>query len=99
MEICWKVLTGRDVPGSAAVVLEAEAEDGLEADQIHTEAIVSESSALGMIDDPEKKETARLTSKNFAELSGRDEITWKRLRTAQNRYLLHKAYASCVFRV
>jgi len=33
-----------------------------------------------------------LTGDNFAKLSGRKDITSKTLRTAQNRYLLHRAY-------
>ena len=36
----------------------------------------------------------KLTSANFAQLSRREEMTENRLRTAQNRYLLHRAYAS-----
>jgi hypothetical protein len=33
-----------------------------------------------------------LTAKNFAELSGKEEMTENRLKTSQNRYLLHRAY-------
>jgi hypothetical protein len=33
-----------------------------------------------------------LTAKNFAELSGKKEMTENRLKTSQNRYLLHRAY-------
>lgn len=83
----------RDIPGSKAGVWE-ESEDGLEAGDICTETSDAEDSGLGMIDDLERKDSLRLTSENFAELSGRKEFTAQRLRTAQNRYLLHKAYAS-----
>ena len=39
----------------------------------------------------------RLTSANFAELSGRVEMTENRLRVSQNRYLLHRKYSSKAF--
>ncbi|KAE9378145.1 hypothetical protein N431DRAFT_329652 [Stipitochalara longipes BDJ] len=35
----------------------------------------------------------QLTPQNFAELSGRDEMTENRLKTAQNRFLLHRNYS------
>jgi hypothetical protein len=35
---------------------------------------------------------AELTGDNFARLSGREEMSKNRLRTGQNRYLLHRAY-------
>ena len=34
----------------------------------------------------------QLTGSNFAELSGRQEMTENRLKTGQNRYLLHRSY-------
>ncbi|KAH8685908.1 hypothetical protein BGZ60DRAFT_103701 [Tricladium varicosporioides] len=37
-------------------------------------------------------EGLKLTPQNFAELSGRKEMTENRLRTSQNRFLLHRAY-------
>lgn len=37
-------------------------------------------------------ERVGLTGRNFAELSGRKEMTENRLMTGQNRYLLHKSY-------
>jgi hypothetical protein len=43
---------------------------------------------LGMEDSDE----GILTAMNFAELSGREEMTENRLRTGQNRYLLHRSY-------
>lgn len=42
------------------------------------------------IQDSEKGK--RLTATNFAELSGKEEMTENRLRTGQNRYLLHRSY-------
>lgn len=47
------------------------------------------SEELGMED---LGEGIRLTATNFAELSGREEMTENRLRTGQNRYLLHRSY-------
>jgi hypothetical protein len=41
----------------------------------------------------EEGENIALTSGNFAQLSGREDITENRLRTSQNRYLLHRKYA------
>ena len=38
------------------------------------------------------KGNARLTARNFAELSGMMEMTENRLKTGQNRYLLHRTY-------
>jgi len=39
----------------------------------------------------------KLTAKNFAELSGREEISENRLRTGQNRFLLHRSHSEdCV---
>ncbi|KAN0108488.1 hypothetical protein V8E51_008230 [Hyaloscypha variabilis] len=35
----------------------------------------------------------RLTPQNFAELSGKEEMTESRLKTAQNRFLLHRNYS------
>jgi hypothetical protein len=35
----------------------------------------------------------RLTAQNFAELSGREEMSENRLRTGQNRFLLHRSYS------
>jgi hypothetical protein len=35
----------------------------------------------------------RLTAQNFAELSERDEMSENRLRTGQNRFLLHRSYS------
>ena len=43
--------------------------------------------------DVEDEET-RLTAANFAELSGRPEMTENRLKTGQNRFLLHRTYAN-----
>jgi hypothetical protein len=40
------------------------------------------------------QKSVRMTSANFAQLSGREEMTQNRLRTAQNRYLMRRAYAS-----
>lgn len=40
------------------------------------------------------QKSVQLTSANFAQLSGREEMTENRLRTSQNRYLLHRTYAS-----
>jgi hypothetical protein len=37
-------------------------------------------------------ENRRLTGSNFAELSGREEMTENRLKTGQNRFLLHRSY-------
>jgi hypothetical protein len=36
---------------------------------------------------------ARLTPQNFAELSGREEMSENRLRMGQNRFLLHRSYS------
>jgi hypothetical protein len=36
---------------------------------------------------------AQLTPQNFAELSGREEMSENRLRTGQNRFLLHRSYS------
>lgn len=36
---------------------------------------------------------SRLTPQNFAELSGREEMSENRLRTGQNRFLLHRSYS------
>jgi hypothetical protein len=40
-----------------------------------------------------KKGQVRLTAQNFAELSGREEMSENRLRTGQNRFLLHRSYS------
>jgi hypothetical protein len=37
-------------------------------------------------------EALELTPRNFAELSGREEMSEHRLRTGQNRFLLHRSY-------
>lgn len=37
-------------------------------------------------------EKRMLTGSNFAELSGRKEMTENRLKTGQNRFLLHRSY-------
>lgn len=34
-----------------------------------------------------------LTPENFAKLSGREEMTENRLRTGQNRFLMHRSYS------
>ena len=47
----------------------------------------------------ENTQDIKLTSANFAQLSGMKEMTETRLRTGQNRYLLHRAYASKVVHV
>jgi hypothetical protein len=36
---------------------------------------------------------SRLTPQNFAELSGREEMSENRLRTGQNRFLLHRSHS------
>lgn len=36
---------------------------------------------------------SRLTPQNFAELSGREEMSENRLRSGQNRFLLHRSYS------
>ena len=40
-----------------------------------------------------KKGQVRLTAWDLAELSGREEMSENRLRTGQNRFLLHKSYS------
>jgi hypothetical protein len=40
-----------------------------------------------------KEGQVRLTPQNFAELSGSEEISENRLRTGQNRFLLHRSYS------
>ncbi|KAH9223778.1 hypothetical protein DL95DRAFT_269685, partial [Leptodontidium sp. 2 PMI_412] len=35
----------------------------------------------------------KLTPENYARLSGREEMSEKRLRVAQNRYLMHRSYS------
>jgi hypothetical protein len=52
----------------------------------------SEETELEMDDSGESMWTTHLTATNFAELSGREEMTENRLRTGQNRYLLHRSY-------
>lgn len=37
-------------------------------------------------------EGERLTASNFAEMSGRKEMSENRLRTGQNRFLMHRSY-------
>ena len=45
----------------------------------------------------EKREVGKLSAKNFAELSGREQLSENRLRTGQNRFLLHRSYSEgCV---
>ncbi|KAH7356482.1 hypothetical protein BKA65DRAFT_375396, partial [Rhexocercosporidium sp. MPI-PUGE-AT-0058] len=39
------------------------------------------------------REGERLTPENYARFSGREEMSEKRLRVAQNRYLLHRSYS------
>jgi F-box-like len=41
----------------------------------------------------EGTDLVRLTPQNFAELSGREEMSENRLRTSQNRFLLHRSYS------
>lgn len=41
----------------------------------------------------ERDSLVRLTPRNFAELSGREEMSENRLRTGQNRFLLHRSYS------
>lgn len=57
-------------------------------------------SGASLMDDGSLEEGAqrekRLTSANFAQLSGREEMTENRLRTGQNRYIMHRAYAGVV---
>jgi len=43
-----------------------------------------------------KEGQLRLTARNFAELSGREEMSEDRLRTGQNRFLLHRSYSENV---
>lgn len=41
----------------------------------------------------EEGEVVRLTAENYAKSSGKEEMTENRLRTAQNRYLMHRSYS------
>lgn len=60
----------------------------------HTAQLMA--SNLEALENGQESLTVQLTSANFAELSGREEMTENRLRTSQNCYLLHRAYASKV---
>jgi hypothetical protein len=95
MEIVWKLLMKSDPPGLVATAATAvDGLDGTEEVEGSTETTLMASSNP---EDPEKVgqlEKVWLTIANFAQLSGREEMTENRLRTGQNRYLLHRAYAS-----
>lgn len=95
MRIIWKVLMKRDPPGllvsSAARVAEAGASIAVGDGQEETSLEIPH---LEVSENDQASKTIRLTCLNFAELSGREEMTENRLRTSQNRYLLHRSYAS-----
>jgi len=47
---------------------------------------------MGKSFDDGAEKGVELTEDTFAQLSGREEMSKNRLRTGQNRYLLHRAY-------
>lgn len=53
----------------------------------------SDGAEMRIGEDEKEKECEVLTCSNFAKMSGREDMTEKRLRTSQNRYLLHRKYA------
>ncbi|KAG0645028.1 hypothetical protein D0Z07_9292 [Hyphodiscus hymeniophilus] len=69
---------------------------------MHSDPPNSSIAASGVADQegasPDSRENggAQLNSANFAELSGREEMTESKLRISQNRFLLHRKYASKV---
>lgn len=95
MGIVWKVLMKRDPPGLLVSPTAPSAGGGesvaVEDGQERTSPMMPN---LEVSEDAQESKTVRLTSANFAELSGREEMTANRLRTGQNRYLLHRTYAS-----
>lgn len=92
MEIVWKLLLKCDPPGLAADATTV-AEEASEAPELYSdlEARGERPSKSEVLEEGKK---VALTAANFAKLSGREEVTENRLRTGQNRYLLHRAYAS-----
>ena len=85
--IVWRLLVGRDVGAGIEIIGKGEGKGGGEAS-----GLASRLEDLGKKE--EEKGEVCLTGANFAALSGREEMTEDRLRTGQNRYLWHRAYAS-----
>jgi hypothetical protein len=79
VNIVWKMLMKVDPPKSLIRSAAVPREDG-EGEEQQEEVT--------------KQSVVQLTNANFVELSGREEMTENGLRTSQNRYLLHRAYAS-----
>lgn len=97
IEIVWKLLMKGDPPGLATTAATAVEElGGTEEVEDSQETALADSSNSQALEKAGQLEKVWLTSANFAQLSGREEMTENRLRTGQNRYLLHRAYASKV---
>ena len=97
MEIVWKLLTKSDPPGLVTTAATAVEElDGTKEVGGSQETVLADSSSSQALEKVGQLENIWLTSANFAQLSGMKEMTDNRLRTGQNRYLLHRAYASKV---
>jgi hypothetical protein len=95
LSVVWKLLQKCEPPGllspSRTIVGEEDdqVKEGGKLDVDH------KSNTSGFAE--EKREVVKLSAKNFAELSGREQMSENRLRTGQNRFLLHRSYSEdCV---